>query len=186
MSDEAVGCETRPTATVGAYVALGSNLGDRAARLREAVRGLAALPETELRAVSALYETEPVGGPPQGPYLNAVAELGTRLGPHELLAQLLELERASGRARGARRNEPRTLDLDLLLYGALQLDSPELTLPHPRLGQRAFVLEPLCELAPHLIHPILGVPIRTLAARRRAPGAVRPWREEESSWPSSR
>ncbi len=156
-----------------AYVALGSNLGDREAHLRGALAGLAATPGVALAGVSRLYETEPLG-PPQGPYLNAVAALDTELEAPALLARLQELERAAGRRRSAERFAPRTLDLDLLLFGGACLDAPDLSVPHPRLHERAFVLVPLAELAPDLVHPRLGVRIAELAQRLGRSG-VRPW-----------
>ena len=156
-----------------AYVALGSNLGDREAALRRALAGLAATPGVERVTASALYETEPVG-PPQGPYLNAVAALDTTLDAVALLARLRELERAAGRTRGDSRNEPRTLDLDLLLFGAACIDAPELAVPHPRLHERAFVLVPLAELAAEVVHPRLGRRIGELARGVDAVG-VRAW-----------
>jgi 2-amino-4-hydroxy-6-hydroxymethyldihydropteridine diphosphokinase len=158
--------------TQRAYVGLGSNLGDRAASLREALAGLAATPGVARVVASAVYETEPVG-PPQRRYLNAVAALDTTLGPAALLARLLELERAAGRRRGAERNAPRTLDLDLLLVGDACLDTPELVLPHPRLHERAFVLVPLAELAADVVHPRLGLRIDALLARLPDRGGVR-------------
>jgi len=156
-----------------AYVALGSNLGDREAHLRGALAGLDATPGLVLAAVSRLYETEPLG-PPQGPYLNAVAALDAALEAPALLARLQELERAAGRRRSGARNEPRTLDLDLLLFGDACLDEPALTVPHPRLHERPFVLVPLAELAPDLVHPRLGLRIADLA-RRLGGAGVRPW-----------
>jgi 2-amino-4-hydroxy-6-hydroxymethyldihydropteridine diphosphokinase len=159
---------------VRAYVGLGSNLGDRAAHLEAAVAGLAATPGARLLACSSLYETEPVGPPGQGPYLNAVALLETRLPPRALLARLLELEAAAGRTRSGARNEARTLDLDLLLYGERCVDEPGLVVPHPRLHERPFVLEPLRELAPDARHPRLGRSARELAAALEASGAWRP------------
>jgi len=156
-----------------AYVALGSNLGDREATLRAALAGLAATPGCTLVATSRLYETEPVG-PPQGAYLNAVAALDTTLAAPALLTRLFELERAAGRERSGERNSPRTLDLDLLLYGDAVLDAPGLRVPHPRLHERAFVLAPLAELAPDLVHPALGVRIAELA-RRVGRAGVREW-----------
>ncbi len=155
------------------YLAMGSNLGDRDAHL---VAGLAALRATagiEVVAVSPLYETDPVGPPPQGPYLNGAIELATSLAPDALLKRLLEIEVSQGRTRGPGRNAPRTLDLDLLLYGDRKLAGPDLEVPHPRLADRPFVLEPLCDLAPDLIHPTLGETIETLACKVRDPASVR-------------
>ncbi|HXX91654.1 MAG TPA: 2-amino-4-hydroxy-6-hydroxymethyldihydropteridine diphosphokinase [Acidimicrobiales bacterium] len=129
-----------------AFLGLGSNLGDRLAHLRRAV---AAIPDVV--AVSRVYETEPVGGPPgQGPYLNAVVELHTEAGPRELLALARRLEAEAGRER-AERFGPRTLDVDVLLVGDLQVEEEDLIVPHPRLFERRFVLAPLAELAPELV-----------------------------------
>lgn len=139
---------------VTAYVGLGANLGDAASALREALDELAALPDTVLVACSGLYRTAPIDA--SGPdFLNAVAVLETSLDPEGLLDGLQRIERAHGRERPFR-HAPRTLDLDLLLYGALQLSSARLTLPHPRLHLRAFVLLPLAELAPDLVVPGRG------------------------------
>ncbi len=157
---------------VDAYVALGSNLGDREAHLATAIEALRGDPEIRVEAVSRLYETAPVGPPPQGPYLNGVVHLRMRLAPRALLARLLAIERAAGRTRAGPRWGARSLDLDLLFYGSLTLDEPGLCIPHPRLHERAFVLEPLCELAPRLVHPRLGTSIEDLARRVRDPQAV--------------
>ena len=133
-------------ASVIAYVALGANLGDAADALRRALAALAELPDTRLTAQSSFYRSAPLEA--QGPdFVNAVAELHTRLTAPALLAQLQRLERAAGRERPYR-HAPRTLDLDLLLYGDARVDSAQLTLPHPRMAQRAFVLQPLAEIAP--------------------------------------
>jgi 2-amino-4-hydroxy-6-hydroxymethyldihydropteridine diphosphokinase len=130
---------------VRAFLALGSNLGDRWAYLREAV---AALPD--VIAVSPVYETEPVGGPAgQGPYLNLVVELETELGPRQLLELAQGLEGAAGRVRGERWG-PRTLDVDVLLVDDLEVDEPDLIVPHPRMHERRFVVAPLADLAPEL------------------------------------
>ena len=137
---------------IDAYVSIGTNLGDREAHLALALRRLAALPETTLVAVSPVFETEPVGPPPQGPYLNAAAHLRTRLAPRALLDALLAIERETGRVRSVR-NAARTLDLDLLLYGELTREDPALRLPHPRMHERAFVLVPLAEIDPSLHVP---------------------------------
>jgi 2-amino-4-hydroxy-6-hydroxymethyldihydropteridine diphosphokinase len=156
-----------------AFVSLGSNLGDRASRLRRALAALAATDGIEVVAVSAFYETDPVGPPPQGPYLNAAAQLRTSLSPHALLERLLSIENEAGRVRTKERNAARSLDLDLLLYGTLCLDEPGLCIPHPRMHERAFVLEPLSEIAGDLAHPALELSIAELAARVRDPKAVR-------------
>jgi 2-amino-4-hydroxy-6-hydroxymethyldihydropteridine diphosphokinase len=133
----------RPPVT--AFVGVGANLGDAQRTVREAIAALGALPATRLVRASRLYRSAPVdaGGPD---FINAVAEVETRLGAMELLAQLQRLEQAAGRERPYR-NAPRTLDLDLLLYGDARIESAALTVPHPRLRERAFVLLPLRELA---------------------------------------
>lgn len=147
------------------YVALGSNVGDPEGQLRVALASLAGLEDTRLVACSRIYRTRPQGGPPGQPhYLNAVARLATRLVPMALLRALQAIEQRSGRQR-VERWGPRTLDLDLLLYGEVVLSSPELTLPHPRMAERAFVLEPLAEVAPEgLWVPGAGA-LRDLRAR---------------------
>jgi 2-amino-4-hydroxy-6-hydroxymethyldihydropteridine diphosphokinase len=139
---------------VSAYVALGANLGDAASALRQAIQALDRLPSTRLVRTSGLYRTAPLDTdsgealPAAGDdYFNAVAEIHTSLSAPALLDALQALERAAGRERPYR-NAPRTLDLDVLLYGNGQIDSPRLTIPHPRMLQRAFVLVPLAEIAP--------------------------------------
>jgi 2-amino-4-hydroxy-6-hydroxymethyldihydropteridine diphosphokinase len=144
-----------------AYVGLGANLGEREGALRAA---LAALDETEgveVAAVSTFRETDPVDYLDQPRFLNAAAALETTLAPRELLDALLEVERSLGRTREGPRFGPRTIDLDLLLYGDEAFDEPGLTVPHPRLHERAFVLEPLAELDPALVVPGHG-PLETL------------------------
>lgn len=133
-----------------AYVALGSNLGDRRAHLAAALAALAALPGTRLDAISAIYETAPLGPAGQQDYLNAVARLSTSLPPLALLDALLAIEQTRGRVRRERWG-PRTLDLDLLLHGDASRHDERLTLPHPGLLARAFVLTPLHDLAPDLV-----------------------------------
>jgi 2-amino-4-hydroxy-6-hydroxymethyldihydropteridine diphosphokinase len=139
-----------------AYVGLGANLADRERTLRAAVDALAAEDGVELVAVSTLRETEPVGVGEQPRFLNGAAALDTSLPARELLDLLLGLERRFGRVRVPGEHGPRTLDLDLLLYGDEEIDQPGLTLPHPRLHERRFVLEPLAELAPGLVVPGRG------------------------------
>jgi 2-amino-4-hydroxy-6-hydroxymethyldihydropteridine diphosphokinase len=149
-----------------AAIALGSNLdsrfGDREANLHEAVRRLASL--GEVKAVSAFYDTEPVGYLDQPRFLNGAAVLETRLEPLALLRGLLEIEHAMGRERLIDKG-PRVIDLDLLLYGSRILQTPELTLPHPEIQARRFVLEPLAEIAGEWIHPVLKVKVSELLVR---------------------
>lgn len=150
---------------VTAYIALGSNLGDRRGFLDQALTALRTRPGIEVVRVSSYHETKPVGGPAgQGEYLNAAAELRTALEPKELLRVLLDVEQALGRERHERFG-PRTIDLDLLLYGDLACAEPELIVPHPRLHERRFVLEPLAEIAPLAIHPAQQQTIRDLVTR---------------------
>ena len=140
-----------------AYVGLGSNLGDRAQTLLDAVEALGAEDGVEIAGVSSLIETDPVGFLDQPRFVNGVAALDTTLTARELLALLLDVEQRFGRTREAVPAQgPRTLDLDLLLYGDAELDEPGLQVPHPRLHERAFVLEPLAELAPGLQIPGRG------------------------------
>lgn len=138
----------RPPVT--AYVALGANLGDARAAVLQAIKGIAALRMTTLVRRSSLYRTAPVES--MGPdYINAVVEVSTGLSPQELLLELQQLEQAAGRER-PHRNAPRTLDLDILLYGDACVDSPTLVIPHPRMMARAFVLVPLAEIAPSRVN----------------------------------
>jgi 2-amino-4-hydroxy-6-hydroxymethyldihydropteridine diphosphokinase len=139
-----------------AYVGLGANLGDRERTLRAAVDALAAEDGVELVAMSTLRETEPVGVGEQPLFLNGVVSVDTALAARELLDLLLALEQRFGRVRVPGERGPRTLDLDLLLYGREEIDEPGLSVPHPRLHERRFVLEPLAELAPGLVVPGRG------------------------------
>jgi 2-amino-4-hydroxy-6-hydroxymethyldihydropteridine diphosphokinase len=136
-----------------ALIGLGSNLGDRRATLEGALTALEATPGIRVRRVSRFHETEPVGGPPgQGAYLNAAAVLETTLDPFELLPVLQAIEARFGRIRTAHWGE-RTLDLDLLLFDDRIIQTPDLSVPHPRLTERRFVLEPLAEVAPQAVEP---------------------------------
>ena len=150
-----------------AFVGLGSNLQDPAAQLQRTIAALGRLPGTQLLRASRLYRTPPWGLLEQPEFVNAVVELSTTLGARDLLEALQALERAAGRAREQRWG-PRVLDLDLLLYDALQLDEPGLHLPHPHLHERAFVLVPLAELAPALRVPGRAAVSELLATVDRA------------------
>jgi 2-amino-4-hydroxy-6-hydroxymethyldihydropteridine diphosphokinase len=147
-----------------AYVGLGSNLGLPRRRLARALQALSRLPRTRLLAVSRAYVSEPIGGPPQPDFVNAAAALRTALAPAALLARLAAIERRHGRRRraGEPRNLPRVLDLDLLLYGRRRLRQARLTLPHPRMVERAFVLMPLLDIAPGATIPGRGAARRWL------------------------
>jgi len=141
-----------------AYLAMGSNLGDRQKTIDFACAAMAGWQGTQLLRTSTVYETMPVGGPvDQGPYLNAVAEIDTMLDPRDLIAHALALEVEAGRQPRDRRLRwaARELDIDLLLYDEVIMDEPGLTIPHPRLHERWFVLKPMTDLAPLLIHPLL-------------------------------
>jgi 2-amino-4-hydroxy-6-hydroxymethyldihydropteridine diphosphokinase len=162
-----------PPPPVTAYIALGSNLGDRRDHLNCALAAVADLPHIATVTPSPFYETAPVGPPDQDRYLNAAAEVRTLAAPAELMADLLDIERRLGRPPRDQRQRwgPRVIDLDLLIYGDTTLDEPGLTLPHPRLHQRDFVLRPVCDLAPDLVHPLLGRTMRKLLAELEV-GAV--------------
>jgi 2-amino-4-hydroxy-6-hydroxymethyldihydropteridine diphosphokinase len=140
---------------ITAYVALGANLDDPAAQVRAGIVALAALPGTRLIAQSSLYRTAPVGYADQPDFINAVAAVETHLSPRELLNALLATEQNHGRVR-AFANAPRTLDLDVLLYADAQIHEEGLTIPHPRMHERAFVLVPLAEIAPQCVIPGRG------------------------------
>jgi 2-amino-4-hydroxy-6-hydroxymethyldihydropteridine diphosphokinase len=141
------------------YLSLGSNIGDREAHLRDAIARLAA--EGRVVAVSSFYETEPVEVTDQSWFLNCAVALETTDTPEQLMAALLRIEREMGRQR-VQRKGPRTIDLDILLFGDAIIDSPKLTIPHPAMHQRRFVLAPLAEIAPEVCHPILKKKIREL------------------------
>lgn len=141
------------------YLSLGSNLGDRAANLRLALEKLSEL--GTVQAVSAFYETEPVGLSSQPWFLNCAAKLDTEKMPRQLISGILNLEQAMGRQR-KQKNGPRIIDIDILLFGTSVIDTHSLTVPHPRLHERRFVLEPLTEIAPEVRHPVFKRSIREL------------------------
>jgi 2-amino-4-hydroxy-6-hydroxymethyldihydropteridine diphosphokinase len=160
---------------VRAFVALGANLGDAVAALQQAAKSLNGLPLTQVHQASSLYRTAPLDtdagrevAMPGPEYFNAVVELHTGLTAPALLDHLQQIEQQAGRER-AFRNAPRTLDLDLLLYGSARVDSERLTLPHPRMGQRAFVLVPLAEIAPDLVCAEQLMAVRHQAISRLGP-----------------
>lgn len=142
--------------SVKAYIALGANLGDRQANIEAALQRLSSTPGLEVIRVSSLLDNPAVGGPPDSPpFLNAAAELLTTLSPEQLLHRMQEIEQELGRVRREKWG-PRTIDLDLLLYGPQVSRSDELTLPHPHMHERRFVLQPLVEIAPDVVHPVLN------------------------------
>ncbi len=148
-----------------AYIALGANLGDREHNLRLGLTTLSALPDIEVVRVSSFLDNPSVGGPADSPpFLNAAAMLRTSLSPRALLKVLLSIEQQLGRVRTTK-NAPRPLDLDLLLYDNLVSREPDLVLPHPRMHERRFVLAPMAEIAPDLIHPVLQLSMRDLLAK---------------------
>ena len=147
-----------------AFIGLGSNLGDREASLRQALEHLAQAPETVVVRASSLYDTEPVGVEDQPHFLNAVAQLETQLTPRQLLWNLMLIERRLGRVRSQRWG-PRTIDLDLLLYEDAIIEDDDFQVPHPELSKRSFVLVPLVELEPLLVHPVTGETMLALLQR---------------------
>ena len=147
-----------------AFIGLGANLGDRRAAISDAIESLRPLSDLAPLDHSSVIETAPVGPIDQPDYLNAVAWLRTSIKPSPLLVELLKIERDAGRVRDVRWG-PRTLDLDLLLYDDQIIDAPDLKVPHPRMHERRFVLEPLCELDGERVHPTLSVNFNTLLDR---------------------
>jgi 2-amino-4-hydroxy-6-hydroxymethyldihydropteridine diphosphokinase len=144
------------------FIALGSNQGDRERHLLLGVAEVGKLPGTKIAALSSFYDTESVGPVRQGDFLNAVARLETTLSPQELLRQLQQIETGIFQRKREVPNGPRPMDLDILFYGSLILHEPGLIIPHPRLHERRFVLEPLAEIAPDFIHPGLQRNVKAL------------------------
>ncbi|MBI3330991.1 MAG: 2-amino-4-hydroxy-6-hydroxymethyldihydropteridine diphosphokinase [Candidatus Omnitrophica bacterium] len=147
------------------FIGVGSNEGDRLEHISRAVERLGHLPQTRVAQLATINETEPVGGPPQQPYLNTVVELDTGLTPEALLCALQAIEAQRGRRRPAERWGPRPIDLDILLYEGRVIRQPDLIIPHPRMHERRFVLEPLAQLAPDVVHPVLGLTATALLDR---------------------
>ncbi|MCE5250696.1 2-amino-4-hydroxy-6-hydroxymethyldihydropteridine diphosphokinase [bacterium] len=152
-----------------AYLGLGSNLGNRLANLREAVDRLAMVHGVVIQKISPVYETLPEGGPEQPDYLNAAVEIGTSLDAVLLLGACSAIEDDMGRIRGERWG-PRTIDIDILLYGGARISTDRLTVPHPRMHERAFVLQPLADIAPDAVHPPTGLTVGELLGRAGASG----------------
>lgn len=144
------------------YIALGSNLGDRELNLLRAIAEVSGLPDSRVTALSSFYETSPVGTVHQDSFYNAVLRLSTRLDARSLLTALLRIEDKTFHRVRTVHHGPRRMDLDLLLYGDGIIDEENLVVPHPRLTERRFVLQPLCEIAPDLMHPLAGKTIREL------------------------
>lgn len=153
------------------FLGLGSNLGDRAAMLTRAAKEVAAISGVKIAQWSPVYETDPVGKTDQPRFLNAAVEIGTDLAPEELLRELLAIEERLGRVRGERW-APRTIDLDILLYDGLVRSGQDVTVPHPELERRRFVLVPLRDLDPDLVHPVSGLTVAELAAACSTEGRV--------------
>lgn len=139
-----------------ACISLGSNLGDKPGHIRTGLSEIAALTGTSITARSRLYQTEPVGYREQDWFLNAAIQIRTHLSAEDLMKALQEIEHRAGRRRGCIRFGPRTLDLDILLYDDLVMETPHLIIPHPRMHERHFVLQPLCDIDPAMMHPVLG------------------------------
>jgi len=153
--------------TIAAYIGLGANLGDRAANLFNALAMMAATEGIAIRRFSKLIETPAVGGPTDSPpYLNAAVAIETTLGSHALMKTLNDIEKELGRTRRVKW-EPRTVDLDLLLYGDQVISSDSLIVPHPLMHERRFVLQPLAEIAPNLVHPMLQMSMSGLLENLR-------------------
>jgi 2-amino-4-hydroxy-6-hydroxymethyldihydropteridine diphosphokinase len=144
------------------FVSVGSNIGDRLANCQGGIEALAGFPKTRLDAVSRFYETEPMDYLEQGWFVNAAARIETGLDPFQLLVALKEIEKTAGRKEGGIRFGPRALDLDIILFGAMRVDRPHLVIPHPRMHQRRFVLRPICDIDPHVLHPGLKRSARQL------------------------
>lgn len=156
---------------VHVYIGLGSNLGDRKSNLRSAYGHIAKIKEVQPVRLSRFYETAPAGGPPQPLFLNAVLDMETALSPHHLLERFQHIETLMGRVRTVKWG-PRTVDIDILLYGNTIVDDEQLKIPHPLMHARLFVLEPFVEIAPDVVHPVLKKPIVQLYKELRTSLAI--------------
>lgn len=158
------------------FIGIGSNLGDRGVNIVDAAHRVAALKGVAVHTASSIYETEPVGGPPQGWYLNYVIEALSDIPPRELLREFKGIEKEMGRGKSVR-NGPRVIDIDILLYGDLVIEEKDLTVPHEELHRRAFALIPLLEIDGDLVHPTLHKPLKQLLAELGAQPAVKLYTE---------
>jgi len=162
-----------------AYIALGSNLGNRELNLLRAVAEVGRVPDCRVTALSSFYETSPVGNVNQDLFCNAVLRISTRLDARSLLTRLLRIENETFKRVRTVHQGPRSMDLDLLLYGDSVINEEDLVVPHPRLAERRFVLQPLCEIAPDLLHPLIGKSMcEILAALKSDESVVKLLREE--------
>lgn len=154
------------------FLGIGSNDGDRLDNISQAVWWLGSMAGIRVSQMATIYDTEPVGGPPQPEFLNTVIELETTLTSHQVLEAVKAVERKMGRLPGGARWGPRVIDLDLLLYDECVINEPHLVIPHPRMHERRFVLEPLAQLAPELVHPVLGCSVAELLICLNVPSSV--------------